>query len=96
MPRVTIYTTQYCAWCEATRDLLRQKRIYFDDVDVTGDHVMREKLVAMSGGAMTVPQIWINGRHVGGYRDLQRLDHSGQLDTMLGLREGDSASMEMA
>ena len=87
MKRVTIYTTGYCAWCAAAKDLLRAKRVVVDEIDVTGDYPMRERLVRMSGGLRTVPQVWIGGVHVGGFRDLVRLDEQGRLDALLGLSE---------
>ena len=87
MKRVTIYTTGYCAWCAAAKDLLRAKRVVVDEIDVTGDYPMRERLVRMSGGLQTVPQVWIGGVHVGGFRDLVRLDEQGRLDALLGLSE---------
>lgn len=94
MKRVTIYTTQYCAFSAAAKDLLRRKRVYVDEIDVTGDNAMRERLVAMTGGLMTVPQIWIDGAHVGGYRDLVQLDERGQLNALLGLAEERPMPME--
>ncbi|MBX5484725.1 MAG: glutaredoxin [Myxococcaceae bacterium] len=94
MERVTVYTARYCAWCDAARELFRRKRVYIDEVDVTGDHVMREKLIAMTGGARTVPQIWIGNRYIGGFRDLVRLDEDGQLDALLGLTGSRAAAME--
>jgi glutaredoxin 3 len=96
MKRVTIYTTGYCAWCAEAKDLLRRKRVYFDEVDVTYDLGMRERLVRMSGGQKTVPQVWVGGVHVGGYRDLVRLDERGMLDVLLGLAEAPGMGMETA
>ncbi len=94
MKRVTIYTTGYCAWCAAAKDLLRAKRVVVDEIDVTGDYPMRERLVRMSGGLKTVPQVWIGGVHVGGYRDLVRMDEEGVLDVLLGLSERTDAERQ--
>ncbi|MFL5321329.1 MAG: glutaredoxin 3 [Myxococcaceae bacterium] len=83
MKPVKIYTTTYCGYCARAKDLLRNKKILFDEVDVTGDDAAREKLVQMSGGRKTVPQIFIGETHVGGYMDLAQLEKDGKLDQML-------------
>ncbi|MBX5484724.1 MAG: glutaredoxin 3 [Myxococcaceae bacterium] len=80
---VRIYTTQYCGYCLRARQLLESKGIDFEEIDVTDDQEMRMKLVEMSGGQRTVPQIWIGGTHVGGYTDLAQLDREGRLDALL-------------
>jgi glutaredoxin 3 len=80
---VKIYTTTYCGYCVRAKDLLKRKGVDFQELDVTGDDAMRTKLVEMSGGQRTVPQIFIGDTHVGGYSDLARLDSEGRLDPML-------------
>ena len=83
MKPVKIYTTTYCGFCVRAKDLLKRKGVDFQELDVTGDDAMRAKLVEMSGGQRTVPQIFIGDTHVGGYTDLARLDSEGRLDPML-------------
>jgi glutaredoxin 3 len=80
---VKIYTTTYCGYCVRAKDLLTRKGVKYEEVDVTANDDMRSKLVEMSGGQRTVPQIWIGDTHVGGYSDLARLDSEGRLDPML-------------
>jgi glutaredoxin 3 len=80
---VKIYTTTYCGYCVRAKDLLTRKGVKYEEVDVTGNDDMRTKLVEMSGGQRTVPQIFIGDDHVGGYSDLARLDSEGRLDPML-------------
>jgi glutaredoxin 3 len=80
---VKIYTTTYCGYCVRAKDLLTRKGVKYEEVDVTGNDDMRTKLVEMSGGQRTVPQIFIGDTHVGGYSDLARLDSEGRLDPML-------------
>jgi glutaredoxin 3 len=80
---VKIYTTTYCGYCVRAKDLLTRKGVKYEEVDVTGNDDMRSKLVEMSGGQRTVPQIFIGDTHVGGYSDLARLDSEGRLDPML-------------
>ena len=83
MKPVKIYTTTYCGYCVRAKDLLTRKGVKYEEVDVTGDDDMRTKLVEMSGGQRTVPQIWIGDTHVGGYSDLARLESEGRLDPLL-------------
>jgi glutaredoxin 3 len=80
---VKIYTTNYCGYCVRAKDLLKRKGVAYEEVDVSGDDEMREKLVEMSNGQRTVPQIFIGDTHVGGYSDLSQLDREGKLDPML-------------
>ena len=83
MKPVKIYTTTYCGFCVRAKDLLKRKGVDFQELDVTDDDAMRKKLVELSGGQRTVPQIFIGDTHVGGYTDLARLDSEGRLDPML-------------
>lgn len=68
-PEVKVYTTTYCGYCRAAKDLLDKKGIAYEEIDVTEDPAMRAKLVELSG-QRTVPQIFWNGVSVGGYTDL--------------------------
>ena len=83
MKPVKIYTTTYCGYCVRAKDLLTRKGVRYEEVDVTGDDDMRTKLVEMSGGQRTVPQIFIGDTHVGGCDDLIALDQRGGLVPLL-------------
>jgi glutaredoxin 3 len=83
MKTATIYTTRSCPYCVKAKKILTAKGISFQEIDVTGDDAAREKLVIDSGGAMTVPQIWIGTTHVGGCGDLQELVEEGRLEALL-------------
>ncbi len=83
MKPVKIYTSDNCAYCVQAMKLLRRKGVDFEEINVSGDDELRMKLVQMSGGLRTVPQIWIGERHVGGYDDLAALDRAGELDGLL-------------
>ncbi len=79
MPKkVVVYTTRACPYCVAAKKFLQSKKITFEEIDVTGDDVAREKLVKMSGGRETVPQIFVGGRSIGGYDDLVELYRAGR------------------
>ena len=83
MPKVVIYTTRFCPYCDRAKRLLAQKNAAFEEIDVTGDWAARDSLVAKSGGLLTVPQIWIGDTHVGGCEELYALEHAGKLDPLL-------------
>lgn len=83
MKPVTVYTTNYCPYCRQAERFLSEKGVPFENVDVTDDQAMREKLVEMSGGRKTVPQIFIGGQPIGGYSDMMALHQKGQLDALL-------------
>lgn len=83
MQEVRVYTTNYCGYCNLAKALLRKKGIAYQEVDVTRDDALRSKLVEMSGGLRTVPQIFIGETHVGGYTDLAALDSAGKLDALV-------------
>jgi len=80
---IVIYTTQTCPYCRRAEAFFEGRGLPFKQVDVTGDDEMRVKLVEMSGGQRTVPQIFIGGVSVGGYSDLIKLDAKGGLDDLL-------------
>lgn len=83
MPSVEIYTTQTCPYCVKAKRLLDAKDVDYVERDVTGDDAGREELLKKSGGMRTVPQIFINGQHIGGCDDLHALEEKGELDKLL-------------
>lgn len=83
MPRVVIYTTNYCPYCFGAKALLRSKNVEFEEVDVTNDLERWEEMQRLSG-RRTVPQIMIDGHPIGGFDDARRLDAAGELDRLLG------------
>ena len=83
MAKVEVYTTTYCPFCHRAKALLRSKGVAFEEIDVTDDPRMREKMTRLAGGRRTVPEIFINGRIIGGYDELRALETKGELDALL-------------
>jgi len=83
MATVEIYTTRFCPYCLSAKRLLTSKGVRFHETDVSGNPELRQKMMIRAGGRRTVPQIFIDGRHVGGSDDIHALDHRGQLDPLL-------------
>ena len=80
--RITIFTTPYCPYCHAAKALLKRKGVLFEEIDVQ-DPGERQRMMLRSNGRRTVPQIFIDDKHVGGSDELHDLDRRGRLDPML-------------
>ena len=83
MAKVEIYTKAFCPYCARAMKLLGTKQAQVEEYDISLGGPKRTEMIERSGGGMTVPQIFIDGRHVGGSDDLAALDRSGQLDALL-------------
>lgn len=83
--KIVIYTKDLCPYCIRAKHLLKAKNVEFEEIDTTGNDELRMKLVEMSGGRKTVPQIFIDGECYGGFDDINKLDQEGKLDQILGL-----------
>jgi glutaredoxin 3 len=81
--RVLVYSTPFCGYCSAAKRLLTAKGAPFTEIDVMFEPQRREEMIERSGGRRTVPQIFIDGRHIGGFDDLSALDEAGELDRLL-------------
>ncbi len=81
-PSIVLYTSPFCGYCAAAKRLLGEKGAQFDEFDVMFDAERKREMIEKSG-RRTVPQIFIGGRHIGGYDDLAALDARGELDPLL-------------
>ncbi|MDX6413469.1 MAG: glutaredoxin 3 [Gaiellaceae bacterium] len=79
MARIQVYSTRWCGYCVRAKTLLESKGIEYEDVSLDDDPAFRQKLFDLTGG-WTVPQILIDGKPIGGYTELWRLDRAGGLD----------------
>ena len=78
MAKVRVYSTRWCGYCARAKALLESRGIEYEEVSLDDDPAFRQKLFDLTGG-WTVPQILIDGRPVGGYTELWRLDREGRL-----------------
>lgn len=83
MAKVEIYTKAFCPYCSRAMQLLGQKGVEPDEVDITMDRTKRAEMIERANGRTTVPQIFIDGQHVGGSDDLAALERAGKLDALL-------------
>lgn len=85
MAKIEIYTTMWCGYCARARSLLDRKGVAFEEFDVDADLSKRTEMVQRAGGRTSVPQVFIDGVHVGGCDDVVALDQAGKLDPLLGI-----------
>lgn len=83
MAEVEIYSSLLCPYCWRAKKLLKSKGAAFTEIDVLANPSRKPEMIERAGGQRTVPQIFIDGRHIGGSDDLRALDRSGELDGML-------------
>jgi glutaredoxin 3 len=83
MARVVIYTTPVCYYCVEAKRLLTRKGVKFQEVDVSRDPELRRFMVQKAGGRMTVPQIFVDERHIGDCDGIYALEKEGRLDALL-------------
>ncbi len=83
MPKVEIYTKLTCGYCMRAKMLFEMKKVPFEEHAVDFGGAKRTEMMERSGGRMTVPQIFINGHHVGGCDELMWLEQQGKLDELL-------------
>ena len=84
MPKVTVYTWTICPYCVRAKNLLKNKGVAFEEINLDGNDAEFEALKKKTG-MKTVPQIFIDDKLVGGFSDLSALDQKGELDSLLGL-----------
>ena len=85
MPDIEIYTQAWCPFCERAMHLLTTKGVAFHEIDAPAGSAARAEARRRSGGRTSAPQIFTDGRHIGGCDDLVALDRAGKLDPLLGL-----------
>jgi glutaredoxin 3 len=83
MARVEIYTKFGCPYCARAKHLLEEKGVQYEEYEINSTAGKRDEMMERSNGRHTVPQVFIDGRHVGGSDDLAELERAGELDPML-------------
>ena len=83
MKKVVIYTGPLCNFCSAAKHLLNKKKINYEEIDIGYDDKKREEMLKKSNGAKTIPQIFIEEKHIGGYVELKALEAEGKLNSLV-------------
>ena len=83
MPKVEIYTQPWCPYCVRAKSLLERKGVAYTEIEAPHGTPERAESIRRAGGRSSVPQVFIDGRHIGGSDDLAALDRAGELDALL-------------
>jgi glutaredoxin 3 len=83
MAHIKVYSGPACPYCDKAKALLTRKNAPFEEFNVKADVVKLEEMLELSGGRKTIPQIFIDGKHIGGCDDLYALESAGELDKLL-------------
>jgi glutaredoxin 3 len=83
MSKVVIYTSPMCGYCVQAKRLLTKKGVAYEEIDVARDPEQRRAMIGNSGGRLTVPQIFVDGTHIGDCDEIYALERAGKLDRLL-------------
>ena len=78
--KIIVYTSNNCTFCNSAKDLLKNKKLKFEEINISKDDKLKNEMIKKSNGMMTVPQIFVNSKHIGGYEDLINLESSKRKD----------------
>jgi len=85
MKNVEIYTGPLCAFCDRAKALLNKKRVSYKEINLASDPNKMDEMIKKTNGMRTVPQIFVDGQHIGGNDKLQALENEGKLNSLLGI-----------
>ena len=83
MKNITMYSGPMCAFCDAAKRLLLRNNLEFHEIDVSTKYELRDEMIKKSNGRRTIPQIFFDNKHVGGYQELRALEKDGTLLSLL-------------
>ena len=83
MKNVTVYMGPMCGYCDAAKRLLKRNNIPYNEINVALEEEKREEMLNKSNGKRTIPQIFFNELHIGGYEELKALEKKGELDNLI-------------
>ena len=83
MKNITMYSGPMCAFCEAAKRLLVRNNLEFKEIDISSKEGLRDEMIQKANGKRTIPQIFFNNEHIGGYQELRALEKNGVLENSL-------------
>ena len=78
--KIIIYTSDNCSFCHLAKEIFKEKKLKFKEINISKDDKLKNEMIKKSNGMMTVPQIFVNSKHIGGYEDLINLESSKRKD----------------
>ncbi len=79
MKNITIYSGPLCNFCDAAKRLLLRNNLEFKEIDISTKDGLREEMIKKANGKRTIPQIFFDNDHIGGYQELRNLEKNGEL-----------------
>ena len=83
MKNITMYSGPMCAFCDAAKRLLLRNDLTYKEIDISKEAGLMEEMIKKANGKRTIPQIFFDDKHVGGYQELRALEKSGELENPL-------------
>ena len=83
MKNIIMYTGTFCSFCEAAKRLFKRNNLNFEEIDISMEESLRDEMIKKSNGKRTIPQIFFNEYHVGGYQELRNLEKENKLKDLL-------------
>ena len=83
MKNITVYSGPMCAFCDAAKRLLLRNNLEYKEIDISTGPDLRDEMIKKANGKRTIPQIFFDENHIGGYQELRELEKSGKLQTLL-------------
>ena len=83
MKNITMYSGPLCAFCDAAKRLLLRNNLKYKEIDISTQDGLKEEMIQKSNGRRTIPQIFFDNQHIGGYQELRDLEKSGELKNLL-------------
>ena len=80
---ILMYTSNDCTFCNSAKVLLKNKKLNFKEINISKNESLKKEMLEKTNGLMTVPQIFINSKHIGGFEDLNKLENSKKLDAII-------------
>ena len=79
MKNITMYTGPFCNFCEAAKRLLVRNNLNYKEIDISTKDSLRDEMIKKANGKRTIPQIFFDDYHVGGYQELRELEKKGEI-----------------
>ena len=83
MKNIIMYTGPMCNFCDAAKRLFLRNNIKYEEIDITSKDGLRDEMIKKSNGKRTIPQIFFDDNHIGGYQELRALEKSGELNNLV-------------
>jgi glutaredoxin 3 len=83
MKKITMYSGPLCNFCDAAKRIFLRNNLEFNEIDVSTKDDLRDEMIKKSNGRRTIPQIFFDDNHVGGYQELRVLEKNGELDNLI-------------